>query len=95
VELNRAVAVAMERGAAVGLAIIEGLHGLEEYCPYWAAKGQMLLWLDRHLEAERAYRRAAELAQASGDDAQERFFKSRIGQILEDRSRRKEGLRPE
>ena len=95
VELNRAVAVAMERGAQVGLDIVEYLQGLEDYCPYWATKAQMLLWMDRYSEAEQAYRRAAELAQAAGDDAQERFFKSRVGNILELRRQQIKASKPE
>lgn len=81
VELNRAVAIAMERGAWIGLQMIDALQGLDEYCPYWAARAQMLLWMDRRAEAEKAYRRAAELALAAGDEAQERFFKRRIAEI--------------
>ena len=75
VELNRAVAVAMASGADAGLNALERLQGLDEYCPFWATKAQMLLWVGRLRDAERAYERARELA---GGGAQERFFRRRI-----------------
>jgi len=78
VELNRAVAIAMHRGAAAGLAIVEALDGLEEYCPYWAAKAQMLAWIGEIERAGEAYQRAAELACTVGDHAQQRFFERRM-----------------
>jgi RNA polymerase sigma-70 factor, ECF subfamily len=81
VELNRAAAVAMGRGAAEGLAIVEGLRGLEEYYPYWAAKGQMRCWVGDMAGAAEAYRRAVELAD---DGAQRRFFERRLAGCGED-----------
>ncbi len=85
VELNYAVAVAMERGAAAGLALIEALRGLDDYVPYWAAKGQMLLWSGQVDAAGVAYSRAQELALAAGDSAQERFFRQRLAQSVSSR----------
>ena len=81
IELNRAVALAIHRGAASGLQAIETLQGLDEYCPYWAAKAQMFLWTDDPAAAAEAYQRALTLAKASGDKAQERFFASRLAGI--------------
>ncbi len=75
VELNRAVAVAMASGASAGLNALERLQGLDEYCPFWAAKAQMLLWVGRLQDAGSAYERAIELA---GGGAQERFFRHRL-----------------
>jgi len=81
VELNRAVAVAMHRGAEAGLALVEALDRLEEYCPYWATKAQMLVWTGEIEHACEAYRRALMLAQASSDFAQKRFFERRIVEL--------------
>ncbi|HLO41510.1 MAG TPA: RNA polymerase sigma factor [Phycisphaerales bacterium] len=65
VELNRAVAVAMARGPADGLAIIDVLAEdgrLGEYHPLHAARGDLLLRLERFSEAAAAFERAAQLA---------------------------------
>jgi RNA polymerase sigma-70 factor (ECF subfamily) len=78
VELNRAVALAMASGADAGLSALEPLQGLEGYCPFWAAKAQMLLWVGRLQDAGSAYQRAVELA---GRGAQERFFRRRLDLI--------------
>lgn len=78
VELNRAVAVAMESGAGSGLEALERLQGLDEYCPFWAARGQMLLWEGRLKDAANAYERAKELADGG---AQKRFFQRRLDSI--------------
>lgn len=78
VALNRAVAVAMVSGADAGLELLDRLQGLDEYCPFWAAKAQMLLWVGRVQDAANAYERAKELA---GGGAQERFFQRRLDSI--------------
>ncbi len=78
IELNRAVALAMERNPAAGLEVLEKLRGLDEYCPYWAAKAQMLLWAGDLSAATRAYERARQLADGA---AQERFFQGRLAWI--------------
>jgi RNA polymerase sigma-70 factor (ECF subfamily) len=81
VELNRAVAVAMESGAAAGLEIVEALQGLEGYLPYWAAKAQMLLWTGANDAAAKAYARAVDLARSAGEASQERFLRGRLAAI--------------
>jgi RNA polymerase sigma-70 factor (ECF subfamily) len=81
VELNRAVAVAMDRGANAGLEIVDALHGLEGYLPYWAAKAQMLLWTGANGAAAKAYSRAVELARAAGEASQERFLLKRLAEL--------------
>lgn len=86
VELNRAVAVAMERGADAGMEALERLQGLDEYCPFWAAKAQMLFWAGSLGDAADAYERAKKLA---GGGAQKRFFELRLDSI-----RRLEGMSP-
>jgi RNA polymerase sigma-70 factor (ECF subfamily) len=81
VELNRAVAVAMDRGANAGLEIVDALQGLEGYLPYWAAKAQMLLWTGANDAAAKAYARSVDLAHAAGEASQERFFRRRLAAI--------------
>lgn len=55
VRLNRAVAVAERDGAAAGLALVDGLTGLDAY-PYWhATRAELLHRLHRHDEARAAY----------------------------------------
>ena len=64
VELNRAVAVAMADGPAVGLVLIENVAAsgqLDEYPYLHAARADLLRRLDRRAEAVEAYRRALDL----------------------------------
>jgi RNA polymerase sigma-70 factor (ECF subfamily) len=61
VRLNRAVAVAERDGPDAGLALVDGLTGLETY-PYWhATRGELLNRLDRPDDARSAYQRALDL----------------------------------
>jgi RNA polymerase sigma-70 factor (ECF subfamily) len=62
VELNRAVAVAMARGPAEGLALVDRIDGLDGYHLLHATRADLLRRLGRLDEAEGAYRRAHELA---------------------------------
>ena len=62
VELNRAVAVAMAAGPERGLALIDGIDGLDDYHLLHAARADLLRRLGRSAEAADAYRRARELA---------------------------------
>ena len=62
VELNRAVAVAMERGPERGLELIDALVGLDDYLPLHSARGDLLARAGRPVEAVAAYRRALALA---------------------------------
>jgi RNA polymerase sigma-70 factor, ECF subfamily len=62
VELNRAVAVAMARGADDGLDLIAQIEGLDDYHLLHAARADLLRRLGRRDEAAGAYRRALALA---------------------------------
>jgi RNA polymerase sigma-70 factor (ECF subfamily) len=62
VELNRAVAVAMADGPEPGLAIVDGLKGLERYHLWHSTRAELLHRLGRDEEAAAAYSRALELA---------------------------------
>jgi RNA polymerase sigma-70 factor (ECF subfamily) len=76
VELNLGVAVAMDQGPAVGLALIDGLaaNGSLEAYPYLhAARADLLRRLGRRSEAVTAYRTALELT----DNRAERAFLQR------------------
>jgi RNA polymerase sigma-70 factor (ECF subfamily) len=62
VELNRAVAVAMSAGPERGLALIDGLDGLDAYHLLHSARADLLRRLGRRDDAAASYRRALELA---------------------------------
>jgi predicted RNA polymerase sigma factor len=66
VELNRAVALSRAFGPAVGLEVIDRLvadGALEGYHWLPAARGDLLVLLGRHLEANAEFERAASLTQ--------------------------------
>jgi RNA polymerase sigma-70 factor, ECF subfamily len=76
VELNRAVAVAMAEGPAVGLALVDAIAAtgrLDEYLYLHSARADLLRRLGRTGEAATAYRRARELT----TNAAERAFLDR------------------
>ena len=87
VELNRAVAVAMERGPGIGLEWVEAIQGLEDYLPFWVAKAELQRRNADFASAERSYRRALGLA---GNLAQRKFLE---GRLLEVGSRPQEASR--
>jgi RNA polymerase sigma factor (sigma-70 family) len=59
--LNHAVAVSERDGAAAGLALVDGIEGLDAY-PWWhATRAELLRRLDRTAEARAAYERALSL----------------------------------
>jgi RNA polymerase sigma-70 factor (ECF subfamily) len=62
VELNRAVAVAMAEGPAHGVALMDAIHGLDDYHFLHSARGALLRELGRHEEARASYARALALA---------------------------------
>jgi RNA polymerase sigma-70 factor (ECF subfamily) len=81
VELNRAVAVAMAEGPAVGLALIhtvEARGDLSEYYWMWSAKADLLRRLQRFAEAQVYYRRALEFV---GSEPERRFLNRRLAEI--------------
>jgi RNA polymerase sigma-70 factor, ECF subfamily len=62
VELNRAVAVAMADGPAVGLGLVDAIDGLGEYYLFHSARADLLRRLGRKDDAAAAYERALALA---------------------------------
>jgi RNA polymerase sigma-70 factor (ECF subfamily) len=62
VELNRAVAVAMAKGPAAGLALVDEIEGLDGYYLLHSARADLLRRLGRADESAVAYERALELA---------------------------------
>jgi RNA polymerase sigma-70 factor, ECF subfamily len=79
VELNRAAAVGEASGPEAGLAIVDGLGGLEDYRYLHSTRAELLRRLGRTDEARDAYRRAIALA---GDDAERRMFERRMAETL-------------
>jgi RNA polymerase sigma-70 factor (ECF subfamily) len=75
VELNRAVAVAMAAGPEAGLAIVDGLTGLERYHLWHSTRAELLTRLGRGDEAKAAYTRALEFAPS---DAERTFLEGRV-----------------
>lgn len=78
VELNRAVAVAMERGPAEGLALIDALLArgeLTDYALAHAARADLCRRLGRREAARQSYERALALATA---EAEKRFLERRL-----------------
>lgn len=82
VELNRAVAIAMADGPAVGLALVEQIADsgqLAEYPYLHAARADLLRRLGRSEEAVSAYRRALEL---TSNDKERGFLDRRIRELI-------------
>jgi predicted RNA polymerase sigma factor len=64
VELNRAVAVSMASGPAAAMVLIDAIAEggmLDNYHLFYGVRGDLLRKLSRHEEANRDFRRAAEL----------------------------------
>jgi RNA polymerase sigma-70 factor (ECF subfamily) len=78
VELNRAVAIAMIVGPKRALDLIDDIEGLDDYCPYHAARADLLRRLDERQGAIAEYRRARAL---TTDDAERAFFERRLDQL--------------
>jgi RNA polymerase sigma-70 factor (ECF subfamily) len=81
VDLNRAVAVAMARGPAAGLELVEGLSTTGELDSYYllhATRADLLRRLERFDEALPAYLRARDLAPSA---AERRYLDARIASI--------------
>ncbi len=92
VELNRAVAVAMVDGPAVGLELVETIAGagaLSDYHLLHAVRGDVLGRLGRHEEAAALFLQAAEL---TANIAEQRFLRDRASVCVH---RRAGELRPE
>jgi RNA polymerase sigma-70 factor (ECF subfamily) len=79
VELNRAVAIAMGRGPAAGLALVDRVAAeLDGYHLLHATRADLLRRLDRTDEAAAAYRRALELA---SNGAEREFLEGRLAEL--------------
>jgi RNA polymerase sigma-70 factor, ECF subfamily len=80
IELNRAVAVAMAKGPAAGLVIVESIAATEPLLRYYllpAVRADLLLRLHRSEEAARYYGEALSLATT---DSERRFLARRLAQ---------------
>ena len=81
VALNRAVAIGMADGPAVGLAVVDELWNsgmLSNYPPLMATRADFLRRLDRPAEAAAAYRTAIE---GAGTDAERRYLARRLAEV--------------
>jgi RNA polymerase sigma-70 factor, ECF subfamily len=78
IELNRAIAVAMDEGPEAGLELIDAIEGLDRYAPYHVSRADLLARLGRNDEAVVAYRRGLEL---STNPVQRNFLEGRIDQL--------------
>ncbi|MEQ6902176.1 DUF6596 domain-containing protein [Nocardioides sp. YIM 152588] len=79
VALNRAIAVAEVDGPAVGLALVDGLPGLEGYHPWHATRADLLRRLGRGAEAAAAYDRAI---QGTANPAERAYLTRRRGELV-------------
>ena len=80
IELNRAVAVAMDEGPEAGLDLIDAIEGLDRYAPFHVSRADLLARLHRDDEALDAYRLGLEL---SSNPVQRAFLERRIGELEE------------
>jgi RNA polymerase sigma-70 factor (ECF subfamily) len=78
VELNHAVAVAIAGDIEGGLALLDGLEGLDSYHLFHAARADLYRRLEQHDEAAAAYRRALELATNASES---RFLERRLAEV--------------
>ena len=78
VDLNRAVAVAMSEGPERGLAVIDGIEGLDAYLHLHSARADLLRRLGRNGEAAEAYERALGLAEQPAARA---FLERRLAEV--------------
>jgi RNA polymerase sigma-70 factor (ECF subfamily) len=78
IELNRAIAVAMDRGPEAGLELIDAIEGLDRYAPFHVSRADLLARLGRDAEAVDAYRNGLEL---STNPVQQAFLERRIAEL--------------
>jgi RNA polymerase sigma-70 factor (ECF subfamily) len=88
VSLNHAVAVAMVEGPASGLALLQGIRGLDGHHAFHAVRADLLRRADRPPEAARSYRRAIELAH---NDRERAFLERRLATLNRSASRSTRG----
>ena len=79
VRVNRAVAEAELNGPVAGLAMLDGLAGVEGWYLYWSTKADFLRRLEQWDEAASCYRHA--LACGGGNDADRRFLGRRLDEV--------------
>lgn len=92
VELNRAVAVAMVDGPAVGLALVDGLAAdgrLDAYPYLYAARADLLRRLERWTEAAADYERALTL---TSNEPERAFLTRRLAEVSRPGPARRPGL---
>jgi RNA polymerase sigma-70 factor (ECF subfamily) len=78
IELNRAIAVAMDRGPETGLELIDSIEGLERYAPFHVSRADLLARLGRNEEAVEAYRQGLELIT---NPVQRAFLERRVEEL--------------
>jgi RNA polymerase sigma-70 factor, ECF subfamily len=78
IELNRAIAIAMDEGPETGLELIDAIEGLDRYAPYHVSRADLLARQGRNGEAVDAYRRGLEL---STNPVQRIFLERRIEEL--------------
>ena len=78
IELNRAIAVAMDEGPEAGLELIDAIEGLDKYAPFHVSRADLLARIGRDAEAADAYRRGLEL---STNPVQRTFLERRIEEL--------------
>jgi RNA polymerase sigma-70 factor, ECF subfamily len=81
VELNRAVAVAMAEGPAVGLALVDSVSASGELAGYYllpATRADLLRRLERREEAAASYRAALDLA---ATEPERRYLSRRLAEV--------------
>ncbi|MGZ5358151.1 MAG: RNA polymerase sigma factor [Solirubrobacterales bacterium] len=78
IELNRAIAVAMEQGPDAGLELIDAIEGLERYAPFHVSRADLLERMGRSEEAAAAYSAGLEL---SANPVQRAFLERRIEEL--------------
>jgi RNA polymerase sigma factor (sigma-70 family) len=79
--INRAIALCRAEGASIALSQLEAVQGIADHNLYYAARGDLLLELDRADEARASYERALELTASEGETRliQAKLTKLRIG----------------
>ena len=78
IELNRAIAVAMDEGPEAGLELIDAIEGLDRYAPFHVSRADLLGRLGRAEEAIEAYGRGLQL---STNPVQRAFLERQIREL--------------
>jgi RNA polymerase sigma-70 factor (ECF subfamily) len=78
IELNRAIAVAMDDGPEAGLELIDAIEGLDRYAPFHVSRADLLARLGRDGEAADAFEAGLEL---STNPVQRNYLERRIGAL--------------